>query len=223
MSLMFIVSSAMVTIVHTQADGANAPPLHEATHQYILLVLYDIPRLTTVRPFNAEDMQGDLSGEHSSDRNEEMQRSKTGMLYPQFVESLTLLAIHAAERLRLFYPDIAGTDPNKSIPDAPKAEDKSSSRIHAGARRNYRSTVDKYSQRVPGVGSRKEARGRRGDLTCNKAVHALPAVQLVPGTMCVDQAKIRKVRRHQLERGIESMVAFVIRVFLFLTLTPVRR
>lgn len=137
-------------------------------------------------------MQGGLSDEHPSDRNEEIrQRSKMGMTYPQFVESLSLLAIHAAERLRFLYPDIAGTDPNspRKRPPTPKPDGESSSRAHAGARRNDRcSTADKhYSQRVPGVGSRKEARGRPEDSACKKAVRALPAAQLAPGTRCVGQ------------------------------------
>lgn len=163
-----------------------------------------------MHPSYAEDMQGDLSGKHASDRTEETQRSNMGMTYPQFVESLSLLALYAAERLRVFYPDIAGAIPKNVTPGAPtrKADGEASSRAHAGTRRNDRSTVDKNdSQRVPGADSRKGARGRPGDLACNKAVRALPAVQLVPGTRCVDRAQ--KVRRHQLGRGIGILVAFV--------------
>lgn len=146
-----------------------------------------------MHPSYAEDMQGVLSGKHASDRTEETQRSKMGMTYPQFVESLSLLAVYAAERLRFLYPDIAGTNPKNATPDAatPKADREASSRVHASTRRNDRSTVDKHdSQRMPGADSRKDARSRPGDLAINMAVRALPAVPLVPGARCVDQAKI---------------------------------
>ncbi|CAM9626931.1 unnamed protein product [Laminaria digitata] len=135
----------------------------------------------------ARDGLGDLSGKHSSSLNGEAQQPKMGMLYPQFVESLSLLAAFSAERLRLFYPDIAGTNPCNTTPGAPKAaDDESRSRARASARRNGRSAVDKYSQRaLPGVGSGgKEERGRPRDFASNKTavVRAVSAVQLVPGT-----------------------------------------
>lgn len=112
------------------------------------------------------------------------------MTYPQFVESLSLLAIYAAERLRLFYPNIAGTNPCKRTRGAPKKADESSSRVHAGVGCKGRSDGDKDSQRVPGVGSSgKETRGRSADLARNKTVPTLPVVQRQGTTRCVDQAK----------------------------------
>lgn len=143
------------------------------------------PKPSTSPPTFVGGKQDDLSGDYSSDRN--------SMTYPQFVESLSLLATYAAERLRRFYPDIAGTNICKRSRGALKESGESSSRAHAGVGRSGLSAGGKDPQRVPGVGSSgKETRGLPGDLARSKTVRTLPVVQRQGAKRCVNRAKRQK-------------------------------
>lgn len=110
------------------------------------------------------------------------------MSYPQFVEVLSLLAICAAGRLRLLYPNVAGPDPSPAMDGSRNDEKLTDSSADTGTSRSG-GPLSEIESAGAGHGvawgdKTKSRNTARGELFLRKAMHVRAAMKLKSGRYC---------------------------------------